>query len=103
VPVNSIRVSGGGARSAFWRQMLADVFGRPVVMLETEEGSAYGAALLALVGTGQYASIRELAAVAIRETAAVDPAPGASAIYAEGHKTYKALYPALKSVGGVLI
>ena len=41
------RVSGGGARSPFWRQMLADVFGKPVVMLATQEGSAYGAALLA--------------------------------------------------------
>ena len=39
------RLSGGGARSAFWRQMLADVFGKPVVTLETQEGSAYGAAI----------------------------------------------------------
>ncbi len=52
VPVESVRVSGGGARSAFWRQMLADIFAKPVVTLESQEGSAYGAALLSLVGTG---------------------------------------------------
>ncbi len=54
VAADRVRVSGGGARSGFWRQMLADVFAKPVVSLETEEGSAYGAALLALVGTGEY-------------------------------------------------
>ena len=54
VSVNSVRVSGGGARSAFWRQMLADVFNQRVAVLESEEGSAYGAALLALVGTGEF-------------------------------------------------
>src|SRR5262249_31129344 len=47
--VDSVRLSGGGARSAFWRQMLADVLGKRAAVLETEEGSAYGAALLAMV------------------------------------------------------
>jgi xylulokinase len=51
VPVHSIRLSGGGARSPFWRQMFADVLGKRVSVLESQEGSAYGAALLALVGT----------------------------------------------------
>ncbi len=60
VSVDSVRLSGGGARSAFWRQMFADVFGRRVAILETEEGSAYGAALLAMVGTGQFASVLDV-------------------------------------------
>src|SRR5215467_14034546 len=54
VPVNSVRASGGGAKSAFWRQLLADILARRVVTLETQEGSAYGAALLAQVATGEY-------------------------------------------------
>src|SRR5271157_3037359 len=53
VPVNSVRASGGGARSAFWRQLLAGILNKRVVTLETQEGSAYGAALLALAGTGE--------------------------------------------------
>ena len=56
VPVDSVRVSGGGARSAFWRQMLADILDKRVVTLDTQEGSAYGAALLAVTGTGAYGS-----------------------------------------------
>src|SRR5439155_9198780 len=54
VPVSSVRISGGGARSPFWRRLLANILGRPIVTLETQEGSAYGAALLALVGTGEF-------------------------------------------------
>lgn len=96
--VNSVRLSGGGARSAFWRQMFADVFGKRVTTLETEEGSAYGAALLALVGTGQYASVLEVCKAAVRETASLEPRSAESALYAAGHKTYQALYPAFKVV-----
>lgn len=56
VKVESVRVSGGGARSAFWRQLPADVFSKKVATLEMQEGSAYGAALLAMVGTGAIGS-----------------------------------------------
>src|SRR5206468_5858931 len=73
VPVRSVRLSGGGARSAFWQQMLADVFGKPVSILENQEGSAYGAALLAIVGTGEYSSVREVCHAVIREVRLVEP------------------------------
>ncbi len=95
-PVTSVRVSGGGARSAFWRQMLADVFGKRVVVLETQEGSAYGAALLALAGTGGYASINELCRAAIHEVESIEPRPSEREIYARGHREYQSLYPALR-------
>ncbi|HEV3330911.1 MAG TPA: xylulokinase [Bryobacteraceae bacterium] len=94
-PVESVRVSGGGARSAFWRQMLADVFGKRVAVLESQEGSAYGAALLALVGTGAYATVQEISRAAIQEISSVSPQPHAMSAYAEGHRVYKSLYPAL--------
>ena len=93
--VASIRVSGGGARSPFWRQTLANVLGKPVVSLETQEGSAYGAALLALAGTGSSGGVREVCATAIHETTSVDPDPSQVPLYAEGHRRYQALYPAL--------
>ena len=96
VSVDSVRASGGGARSPFWRQMLADVFGKRVVTLQTQEGSAYGAALLALVGTGAYSSVPEVCAAAIREVESVSPQPEAVRTYAEGHRVYQSLYPALK-------
>ena len=52
VPVSSVRASGGGAKSAFWRGLLSGILNKRVVTLETQEGSAYGAALLALAGWG---------------------------------------------------
>ncbi len=96
VQVTSVRASGGGARSPFWRQILADVFGKPVSSLETQEGSAYGAALLAMVGTGEYASVPEVCRAVIRECESLAPRTRESALYAEAHRTYKALYPALR-------
>lgn len=98
VPVESVRVSGGGARSPFWRQMLADVFAKPVVTLATQEGSAYGAALLALVGTRVYATVPEACVSVVRETERVQCRSRESAQYARGHEVYTALYPTLKPV-----
>jgi xylulokinase len=77
--------------------MFADVFGRRVATLETEEGSAYGAALLAMVGTGRFASVLDACRATIRETASMEPGAREMEIYSRGHKTYQALYPALKA------
>jgi xylulokinase len=96
VPVRSVRVSGGGARSPFWRQLLADVFNQRVVTLETQEGSAYGAALLALAGSGEYRSVTEVCRAAIREVESMAPRPAEAAFYARAHRVYQSLYPALK-------
>jgi len=93
VPVASVRASGGGARSAFWRQLLADVMNRRVVTLATQEGSAYGAALLALAG--EYGSVPEVCRAVIREVESCSPRESESALYQRGHWIYKSLYPAL--------
>ena len=98
VAIDSVRASGGGAKSAFWRQLLADILGKRVVTLETQEGSAYGAALLALAGTGAYGSVPEACAAVIRETSSVAPSAAQSEFYNRAHKTYQALYPALKPI-----
>ena len=97
-PVESVRVSGGGAKSRFWRQILSDVFGKKVVTLESQEGSAYGAALLAMVGTGAYASVPEACQATIREVDSTSPRPHESQSYARGHEVYRALYPTLKPI-----
>ena len=96
VPVASVRVSGGGARSPFWRQLLANILGKPIVTLETQEGSAYGAALLAMVGTGEFGSVPEACRAAIREVEAVEPEPDRQHEYAGRHAIYRSLYPALR-------
>jgi xylulokinase len=98
VAVDSVRASGGGAKSAFWRQLLASILQKPVVTLATQEGSAYGAALLALAGTGEYTGVPEVCRAAIRATDSVQPCAPDAAFYAKGHKVYAALYPALQGV-----
>src|ERR1039458_6431792 len=96
VAVSDVRASGGGAKSAFWRGLLAGILNKKVVTLETQEGSAYGAALLALAG--QYGSVPEMCRVAIRETDAVTPDAAEAAFYAKAHKVYQSMYPALKPI-----
>jgi xylulokinase len=95
VEVNSVRASGGGAKSAFWRQLLASILNKRVVTLETQEGSAYGAALLAMVGSGEFGSVQEACRAVIRETESVAP-DGDAAFYAKAHRVYTGLYGALK-------
>jgi xylulokinase len=102
VPVSSVRASGGGAKSAFWRRLLADILDKRVVTLETQEGSAYGAALLALVAGGEYASVPEVCRAAIREVNSVEPEPRAAEFYRRAHVIYQSLYPALRPVYGCL-
>src|SRR5450631_714866 len=87
VAVESVRVSGGGAQSAFWRQMLADIFAKKVVTLETQEGSAHGAALLALAGSTN-ASVPEVCHAAVREVESLSPREKESKQYRAAHGVY---------------
>jgi len=94
--VREIRASGGGARSPFWRQILADVFGAPVVTVNSTDGAAYGAALLAGVGTGAWESVEAAAAQAVKVTGRTGVQKKTAAAYARYHPRYRALYPALR-------
>ena len=93
VPVRQIRASGGGSRSPFWRQIQADVFGRKVVTINTEEGPAYGVALLAAVGAGAFKNIDEACAATIRVVKETAPTPAAKKHYDRAFPIYQQLYP----------
>jgi xylulokinase len=95
-PVKKVRLSGGGAKSPFWHQIFADVFGAPVVTLQSQEGSAYGAALLSLIGTGVYRTAKEACAAVIKEVSARDPEREAKNFYERAYRVYGSLYPVLK-------
>ena len=96
----AVRLSGGGAKSPFWRQLLANVFATRVSTLASQEGSAYGAALLAAVGTGAYASVPEACAATIREADSLAPQAAEAATYQRGYDVYRTLYPTLKPLYG---
>ena len=96
IPDNiEVRVSGGGAKSPVWRQILADVIGAPLVSVSTTEGGTYGAALLASVGAGVYPDVQTACAETITTSNPTEPSANQSA-YAEVYDNYRALYPALK-------
>jgi xylulokinase len=98
VPVETIRLGGGGARSPLWRQIQADVYGRTVEILAAEEGAAYGAALLAGVGIGVWPSVDEACSRAVRVAARVDPDPATAALMDSRYAAYRELYPALRTI-----
>ncbi|MBM3794617.1 MAG: xylulokinase [Acidobacteria bacterium] len=102
--IRSVRLSGGGAKSEFWRTMLANIFARPVVTLGTQEGSAFGAALLAMTGTGAFASVAEAcrATVKIVDERRPDPLPETATAYGKTYAAYRALYPRLKPIYSAL-
>ena len=94
--IDTIYASGGVVRSTFWRQMLADVFGVPVVVTNAVEGGAFGAALLAASGLGAYPDVMEAADRLIKETGRTEPDEASHCLYREIHQVYQDLYPILK-------
>jgi xylulokinase len=92
VPVEEIRVIGGGAKSIKWRQILADVFGHTIVGINTNQGGALGAAILAAVGDGAYESVETATEQIIKTTDAVHPDAQRHRQYVKKHQKYKTLY-----------
>jgi xylulokinase len=91
------RASGGGARSRIWLEIVASVLGLPLERCVVDEGSAYGAALLAGVAGGTFASAHEAVESCVRVRETVEPNPAWAAAYADGYASYRALYPALRA------
>ena len=93
-----VRVTGGGARSPFWRQLLADVFGVPVVTLTCDEGPAFGAAILAGVRAGVWRTVEDACDVVVKTADRTEPAADrADSAYAAAYDRFQALYPLLRS------
>lgn len=96
VPIKEIRLSGGGARSEFWRQVQADIYGQSVVTINAEEGPAYGVALLAAAGTGAYSDVVEACKATISVATKTSPAAAAKKKYNAAYPMYQKLYQSLK-------
>ena len=98
VPVRSIRLGGGGARSPLWRQIQADVYGSEVEILEAEEGAAYGAAILAGVGVGMWSSVDAACAEVVKVAQRVAPQSAIVERMNAHYAAYRRMYPAIVSV-----
>lgn len=96
VNVSDMMACGGGGSSPVWRQMLADLYACPVKTVDSKEGPALGAAILAMVGAGMYSSVPE-ACDAILHTANVQkPVEENTGAYEAYYQLYRSIYPALK-------
>jgi xylulokinase len=102
IPVESIRLGGGGARGPLWRQIQADIYGMPVEIIEAKEGAAYGAALLAGVGAGVWSSVDQACESAVKVAERVEPDRDRAARMDRQYATYQKLYPALREIFGEL-
>jgi len=98
VPVERIRLGGGGARSPLWRQIQADIYGHEVETVVAEEGAAYGAAILAGVGAKAWASVDQACDAVVRVAETVKPDAANAATLSRGYQAYRRVYPALHSV-----
>ncbi len=96
--IKQVRVSGGGAKSDLWRQIMADVLDVELVTVNTTEGAAYGAALLAGVGAGAWPDVDTACQTCVKVTGSTSPQPETVAKYEPFYAQYRALYPALKEV-----
>ena len=94
--IEQVRISGGGAKSGLWRQIMADVLGVELVTVNTTEGAAFGAALLAGVGAGAYENVPAACDATIQITGRTSPTH-ATRVYQDYYPHYRALYPALAS------
>ena len=98
VPIDTIRLGGGGARAPLWRQIQADVYGHAVELVAAEEGAAYGAALLAAVGAGVWPSVDAACAAAVRVASHIDPQPAAVATLNASYSAFRRIYPATRQI-----
>lgn len=98
VPVSSIRLGGGGARSPLWRQIQADVYGHAVEIVEAEEGAAYGAALLAGVGSGFWPTVDAACAATVQVASRISPQPAAVDTLNASYAAYRRVYQATKQI-----
>jgi xylulokinase len=89
-----IRITGGGARSDLWRRILADVLGVPIARTATDEGPAYGAALLAGVASGQFRDVAEATSTVSLRADVDEPEPRRQRVYDACYAVYGSLYPA---------
>lgn len=102
IPITRTKICGGGAKSPLWCKMIANILNLKVDKIESEEGPALGAAMLAAVGSGVYGSVEEIAEKMVKVVDTIEPDPSIAAKYDEKYAQFKQIYPALKPVFDVI-
>ena len=100
IPVKGVRLGGGGARGPLWRAIQANIYGYACERLTAEEGGAFGAALMAGVGAGEWPDLEAACSAGITVAETIEPQAATVQRYAEGYAGYRRVYPALKGIHG---
>ena len=98
IPIERTKICGGGARSSLWKRMIASILDVRVDVIAQEEGPALGAAMLAAVGCGEYASVEEAAGAIVRVVDTIEPEPELVGKYKQKYEQFRRLYPAVKEI-----
>jgi xylulokinase len=96
--IRQVRASGGGTKGALWRQILASVLEAELVTVNTTEGAAFGAALLAGVGSGVWENVPAACSATVKITGSTHPDPTQTEAYRRTYALYRELYPTLKPI-----
>lgn len=97
IPIQEVRVIGGGAKSNLWLSILASIFGTPVHKINTDQGGALGAAILAAVGYGAYESVESACSQIVKTVECIHPTEAEISLYTKKYTAYQSLYAALKN------
>jgi xylulokinase len=96
--ITGSKICGGGAKSFAWQQIIANVLGVPVSVLSVEEGPAYGAAILAMVGAKEYLTVENATNLLVKVSKTVEPKEEIKEKYEKKYQNFRSMYPALKGV-----
>ncbi len=96
------RICGGGAKSALWRKIFANVLNIDICTVETEEGPGYGGAILAAVACGEWQNVQQASTELLKIKETISPEPELAALYEERYKQFRQIYPALKGLFPIL-
>ena len=98
IDIKRSKLCGGGGKSPLWRKMLANVLNISLDIPVAEEGPGYGGAMLAMVGCGRFASVRDAAEELVKVAQVIEPDPAIAARYDERYAQFKKIYPAMKTL-----
>ena len=98
IHIERTKICGGGAKSPLWKKMVANIMNMKVDVIESEEGPALGAAMLAAVGCGEYPSVEDAAEKIVKIIDTIDPDPELVAKYEERYQIFRKIYPTVKGL-----
>ena len=98
INIERSKICGGGAKSALWKRIFANVLNMSIDTVETEEGPSYGEAILAAVACGQWKNVNSAAQELITVKETIEPEPKIAALYNECYEQFKRIYPAVKEL-----